>query len=520
MANTQYQVFNVDKSNTLLSAAEANENERRWNERKIDEKNLDPVNNYDKTRMNNNFEIGPDGKIHDLGYQSRTLDQRLKDRLAELNWKPFKEGSKNAPNIFVKMLFSGSPERMNEMAYGDQEINYEKGADNSHIQRSQEIEKWAMAIYRWLCKKYGKENIIGFQVHMDEKTPHIHALIIPVGTRGKSQSDHVMYSAHFGKHRSDYPKIMEQLHTKLHEEVNSNYGLARGESCEGRDVHHMDKRESVRELRKFEKKIKSLTTMESNIENQITRLSNQCYNIKQQLEAGEVDVEKGKQKLASINEELAKAQEKLQDKQTKLSSMRTEWDELSNNLHGYYIINKPFQMPNLKMSVPKIQGTPPVNPLKHSAWTKEQNEQIANAAKQIVQKVLSDLKPAIDQHVSDSHKEIFKAYLKKQDDYFKASDNLLIANKLNAENSEIISDLLTVMHNPQKSSMVLAVFEALTGGKPIPSSVGGGGDSSDLRWDGRNPEEDEEAFRHRALMHALRYAKPRAEKRKGGWHRS
>ena len=152
--------------------------------------------------------------------------------------------------------------------------------------------------------------------------------------------------------------------------------------------------------------------------------------------------------------------------------MRSEWDELSNNLHGYYIINKPFQMPNLKMSVPKIQGTPPVNPLKHSAWTKEQNEQIANAAKQIVQKVLSDLKPAIDQHVSESHKEIFKAYLKRQDDYFKASDSLLMANKLNAENNEIISDLLAEMHNPQKSSMVLAVFEALTGGKPIPSSVG------------------------------------------------
>lgn len=519
MANTQYQVFNVDKSNTLLSAAEANENERRWNDRKIDEKNLDPVNNYDKTRMNNNFEIGPDGKIHDLGYQSKTLDQRLKDRLAELNWKPFKEGSKNAPNIFVKMLFSGSPERMNEMAYGDQEINYEKGADNSHIQRRQEIEKWAMDIYRWLCKKYGKENIIGFQVHMDEKTPHIHALIIPVGKRGKSQSDHVMYSAHFGKHRSDYPKIMENLHTELYEEVNNYYGLSRGESCEGRDVHHMDKREAVRELRKLEKKIKSLTTMESNIENQITCLSDQCYNIKQQREAGEVDVEEGRRQLASINEELAKAQKKLQDKQTKLSTMKSEWNELSNNLHGYYIINKPFQMPNLKMSVPKIQGTPPVNPLKHSAWTKEQNEQIANAAKQIVQKVLSDLKPAIDQHVSESHKEIFKAYLKRQDDYFKVSDSLLMANKLNAENNEIISDLLAEMHNPQKSSMVLAVFDALTGGKPIPSSVGGGCDSSDLRWDGRDPKEEEEAFRHRALMHALKLVCHGGQKMNRGYHR-
>ena len=478
MTEIQYQVFHVDKSNTLLSAAEANENERRWNDCKIDEKNLDPVNNYDKTRMHNNFEIGPDGKIHDLGYQNRTLDKRLKDRLAELNWKPFKEGSKNAPNIFVKMLFSGSPERMNEMAYGAQEINYEKGADNSHIQRMQEIEKWAKDIYRWLCKKYGKENVIGFQVHMDEKTPHIHALIIPVGKRGKSHTDHVMYSAHFGKHRSDYPKIIEQLHTELHEEVNRHFSLTRGESCEGRDVHHMDKREVVRELRKLEKKLKSLTTMESSIENQITRLSNQCYNIKQQLETGEMDVEEGKQQLASINEELAKAHEKLQDKQTKLSSMRGEWDELTKNLHGYHSINKPFQMPNLKMSVPKIQGTPPVNPFKHSSWTKEQNEQIANAARQNVQKVLSDLKSAIDRHVSESHKEIFRAYLKRQDDYFNASDNLLVANKLNAENNEIISDLFDVMHNPQKSSVVLAVFEALIGGKTIPSSAGGGGGSS------------------------------------------
>lgn len=34
-----------------FSTAEANENERRWNEDKIDRKNQDPTNHYDKTRM-------------------------------------------------------------------------------------------------------------------------------------------------------------------------------------------------------------------------------------------------------------------------------------------------------------------------------------------------------------------------------------------------------------------------------------------------------------------------------------
>ncbi len=44
-----------------FGTAEANENERRWNDDKIDSKNQDPTNHYDKTRMKLNFEIGPDG---------------------------------------------------------------------------------------------------------------------------------------------------------------------------------------------------------------------------------------------------------------------------------------------------------------------------------------------------------------------------------------------------------------------------------------------------------------------------
>ena len=40
-----------------FGTAEANENERRWNDDKIDRKNQDPTNHYDRTRMKLNFEI-------------------------------------------------------------------------------------------------------------------------------------------------------------------------------------------------------------------------------------------------------------------------------------------------------------------------------------------------------------------------------------------------------------------------------------------------------------------------------
>ena len=64
-----------------FGTAEANENERRWNDDKIDRKNQDPTNHYDRTRMKLNFEIGPDGKIHPLGYQEKSLEVRLAGRI-------------------------------------------------------------------------------------------------------------------------------------------------------------------------------------------------------------------------------------------------------------------------------------------------------------------------------------------------------------------------------------------------------------------------------------------------------
>ena len=94
-----------------FGAAEANENERRWDDKMIDSKNNDSINNYDKTRMRLNFEIGPDGKIHSLGYQDKRLDVRLQERLNELGWRPFKADSKIQPNCCARLIFGGNRER-------------------------------------------------------------------------------------------------------------------------------------------------------------------------------------------------------------------------------------------------------------------------------------------------------------------------------------------------------------------------------------------------------------------------
>ena len=74
------QAMHVEAAKSF-SSAEANENERRWNDDKIDRKNQDSTNNYDKTRMKLNFEIGTDGKIHTLGYHEKSARCGLRRRM-------------------------------------------------------------------------------------------------------------------------------------------------------------------------------------------------------------------------------------------------------------------------------------------------------------------------------------------------------------------------------------------------------------------------------------------------------
>ena len=78
---------------------------------------------------------------------------------------------------------------MQKIAFGDQHVNFERNPEqwqNWNVKRTtgeHSIEEWAMDVYNFMCKKYGKENIIGFEVHLDETEPHIHVNIVPTAIK-------------------------------------------------------------------------------------------------------------------------------------------------------------------------------------------------------------------------------------------------------------------------------------------------------------------------------------------------
>ena len=100
----------------------------------------------------------------------------------------------------------------------------------------------------------------------------------------------------------------------------------------------------------------------------------------------------------------------------------------------------------------------------------------------------------------------------------KLTNQLRRENKILSDTNENLeSELNTLLGQlaiPSVRNMIFAVADALISGQQIPVSSGGGGNSdSDLRWDGRRPDEEEEAYRRRCLMFAIGIVKRQHEKK-------
>lgn len=143
MAN-QKQVLDVQVSKGITTA-QSNEHQRRRSEQA--EKYAMKKGNYDPTRKHLNFEIAPGGKIRPID-TSRSIPERMADILSSRGIKDPNEGLIEPKfRTVVNIIFGGSRERMRELAFGTQQVDFEKGADNARIKRKSDIERWAKDVW-------------------------------------------------------------------------------------------------------------------------------------------------------------------------------------------------------------------------------------------------------------------------------------------------------------------------------------------------------------------------------------
>lgn len=524
------------------TAAQGNEPERRgWNEDTYRLKNLDTNNHYDWSRHSLNFEVTKGGKITALGSHSRPLTNRLYDRLHDLGWKEYKQGADNAPNCIIDLVFSGDREIMRRMAFAEQDVCYDLSRKNTNVQRMPEIEKWAIDTYNWCCRKYGAENVVGFQVHLDETNPHAQAQVIPVAEmkqRGRlkpgeerKKKDTVSYYGVVGMTREDRKTYMENLHTDYHLQVGYKYGLERGkffadlteEEKKRRKKGHLSKEDLDREnkqqalLKQQEKVIGENTMTLEELNRQIKRAEIKIKGLDTMIK----NLEQYQQQLEPISQEYEELTAKLQKRQKQLDSAKNELAELEEE--------KNELLSNIVEFVEeKEQGKKLLDKVKddfedlmdRKANAQHQYDDIQRSIRKaehqyddIQQAIRRDLPILEDRVIRDCQAMGWKMAVSESRDtldrlnqHLRALSQRPMAMHSFEEAAEItfFGNILGEMaiRGEEIATVAGALFLGyLDQATAFAQANGGGGSSPDSGW-GRRPDEDDEAFRARCFLMA------------------
>ena len=99
---------------------------------------------------------------------------------------------------------------------------------------------------------------------------------------------------------------------------------------------------------------------------------------------------------------------------------------------------------------------------------------------------------------------------------FKELEELRDQNQYLSEANQFLKDefnhILTLLTDTKTRDKIFSIADALIGGKPVITSDGGGGSDSDFGWDGRRPDEEDEAYRRRCLLAASKYIRSQIKK--------
>ena len=477
MANAK-QVLDVRVSKGF-TAAQGNEHLR--NRSKEAEKYAMSMGNYDPTRKHLNFEIAPGGKVRPID-TSRNIPERIADILSRRGIKDPNEGLIEPKyRTVVNIIFGGSRERMHELAFGTQKVDFEKNADNTRIKRKSDIERWAKDVYSFVCGRYGEQNVAAFIVHLDELNPHVHCTLLPIRD-GKFAYKEIFA----GKDKFEFSQRMKQLHTDFFAEVNTKWGMERGRSVAETGARHRTTEEYRRmlseecttieqqigrhqeilsalhsDIRMAERRIKGLTSMVENLLQEKSEKEAQLSALERSLDNCRDDSQSVAAEKEKIEKELAAIQWKLADKQEKLRIADQQITDLKENMDA-------------------VQER-----------TEELKKEAYSYSRDVHSKVDSLLKDAMVESMVREFKSLSERMSASERELF---DDTLVRS--------IAEQGAEVMHCA--TMLFLGMVDDAT---TFAETHGGGGSKSDLKW-GRDEDEDNRAWALRCMRMASRMMRP------------
>lgn len=448
MSNIQYAVCHLQRGSGNDSGMSCHI------ERKTTDGKVYTPDNADKTRTHLNREL----ISFPAGVHNRTEAVQYRIDHAGLHRKVGKNQT-----MAVRIILTGSHEQMMK------------------IVQSGRLDKWTSANLKWLRDTFGEDNVVSCVLHMDEKTPHLHATVVPIVTgerKRKSREGEKKYRTQTGP-RLSADDVMGRARLSIYQntyaEAMREFGLQRG--VVGSTARHQSNGEYYRQQM-------------LQYENDIVRLNAEVEKANEGRSAilslfGKGDLAKAKKELTAKDEQIAKLKEQIKALQTEKANLQEHHKkELAKLKNGYQAeINKAIKEAESLRKTIQLKDTQIERQSRRIAELNRkanpQRYRLSSEAELVKVNIPNYNNPSL--HIwTRVGKELFND-VKFQIDYNLAQQHF---------NHEITDEeLVNAVFEPQEQVsqaqidlLGAAFILASAGPAQVHAGTGGGGSSSDLPW--------------------------------------
>lgn len=277
--------------------------------------------NADPSRTAGNVELVSREFVNSKGQKCElTLQQAVDNRIRKAGIKPRKGQA-----TCLEIIFSGSHDVLAAMS-------------------ETELQKWANDTLKWAQETWGEENVVSASLHVDERTPHIHMIVVPIVTgQSRRTRNHKLKAELEGKktktYKINHDKLrlcvnevyttgkLYQYHDNYAKEVSVKYGLDRGVRAEpGSKKKHSNSEDYNRLLAvqaaEQQALIQELTADYAEKKAEIQEIQENLQQLQSNRETLSAAVEGEEKKLASTQTKTKDAEERLSSLEEKITKNR------------------------------------------------------------------------------------------------------------------------------------------------------------------------------------------------------
>ena len=237
--NINYAIFRSEPIYTLQDLAQIGSHNKR------EKKAYNSNPNIKIELSKNNIDIVPLSEKYIKGFYNLTKeykkehDERMKTEREDRK-RTFNQMLNKSKNVIAdELIFTASHTFFDNMS-------------------NEDIKNWANTCMEFVYEDLGykKEQILHAIVHLDEETPHLHCVVIPLIKKFDKRTNTERYTIskkQYIKDKNHLSELQDKYHTRL---VNKGYDLERG--IKGSDTKHQKVKEFKKTTRYYEQKVNNL----------------------------------------------------------------------------------------------------------------------------------------------------------------------------------------------------------------------------------------------------------------------